>query len=154
LWQSGAVISALYLGLLVLGVGRFSEGMLRGCFAAQQLALASTLILWMVVQQFPLVLNARQMPLDHFRVGIFFLFVGPLALIAVAFFAGLVGWKSYFTALVGACAGQWAIGFFELGGALQLYPLVIAGFISLGIFLFLIVFAIAHRRHPAIRNAY
>jgi hypothetical protein len=153
-WSASVVmIGLLYLCLLVLGFFRFSEGMLRGCFAAQQLALASTLIFWMLTRHFRPVLDAEQiMSLDHFRMGLRFLFGGPLVLVAIAFFAGLAGWKGYFTALAGACAGQWAVGLFELGAALQVYPLVVAGFVLGGLFLLLLVLAVVPRRHPTIGN--
>jgi hypothetical protein len=154
-WSASVVmIGVLYLCLLVLGFFRLSDGMLRGCLAVQQIALASTLIFWMLIEQFRPVLDTGQiMSLDHFRMGLRFLFGAPLALVAIAFFAGLAGWKGYFTALAGACAGQWAVGFFELGAALQLYPLVVAGFVLGGIFLLLLVLAVVPRRHPTIRNA-
>jgi hypothetical protein len=153
-WVSILVIGLLYSCLLALGLFRFSDRMLRGCFAAQQLALASTLIFWMVIQQSRPILDAEQiMSLSHIRMGLCFLFGGPLTLIAIVFFAGLAGWRGYFTALAGACAGQWAAGFFELGAALQSRPLGIAGFALLGIFLLLLVLAIVPGRHATIGNA-
>lgn len=154
-WRASVlVIGVLYLCLLVLGFFRLSEGMPRGCFAAQQLALPSTLIFWMLIRQFRPVLDAVEvMSLDHFRMGLSFLFTGPLALIAITFFAGLAGWKGYLIALAGACAGQWAIGFFELGAALQVYPLVVAGFVFTGVLLLLLVLAVVPGRRPTIRNA-
>jgi hypothetical protein len=154
LWAFIVTIGVLYLSLFVPGFFRLSDAMLRGCFAAQQLALASTLIFWMLIERFrPAIETDRAMSLGHFQVGLRFLFSGPLVLIAVAFFAGLAGWKGYFTALAGVCAGQWAVGFFELGEALQVYPLVVAGFVLLGIFLLLLVLAIVPGRHATIRNA-
>lgn len=141
---SVVIIGVLYLSLFALVFFRLSDMMLRRCFAAQQLALASTLIFWMVIQQFRPVLESNS------RMGLRFLFSGPLALIAIVFFAGLAGWKGFFTAMVGVCAGQWASGFFDLGAALQVYSLVVAGFVLGGIFLLLLVLAVVPRRHPTI----
>lgn len=151
LWAFIVTIAVLYLSLFVLGFFRLSDTMLRRCFATQQSALASTFIFWMLIEQLRPVIEADQfMSLGHFRMGLRFLFAGPLALVAIAFFAGLAGWKGYFTALAGVCAGQWAVGFFELGGALQVYFLVVAGFVLLGVFLLLLVLAVVPGRHPTI----
>ncbi|MGC1912637.1 MAG: hypothetical protein WA660_12450, partial [Candidatus Acidiferrales bacterium] len=119
------------------------------CFAAQQVALASTLIFWVVIRHFGTVFESSGLiSVDHFRAGLRLLFAGPLALVAVAFFAGISGRKGYLTALAGICAGQWAVGFFELGAALQVYALVVAGFALLGVFVLLLVLGAMSGRRP------
>lgn len=154
-WQASAVtIGALYLCLFAIGFFHLSDSMLRGCFAAQQLALASTLIFWIVIRHFGAGFEASGLiSAEHFRAGLRFLFAGPLALVAVTFFAGLAGWRGYFAALAGVCAGQWAMGFFELGGALQAYPLVVAGFVLLAAFVLLLVLGAVSRHRPVVRGS-
>lgn len=141
-------IGLLCLLLFILGFVRFPDRVLKRCFAAQQVALASTLIFWVVIRHFGTVFESSGIiSVDHFRAGLRLLFAGPLALVAVAFFAGITGRKGCLTALAGICAGQWAVGFFELGAALQVYALVIAGFALLGFFVaFLVLAAMPGRR--------
>jgi len=89
-------------------------------------------------------------PLEYFHNGMFFLFLAPLAFSATVFLAELFGWKSYFIAIAVACLGQWAVGFFELGNALQAYSLIAAGFALSGLFLLLLIVGLLiPRRHSA-----
>lgn len=142
LWTIIVIIAALWFCLLALAFFRLPGTMLRACFAAQQLALASTLAFWILLEHFLPVLEVGQsMDLPHFRMGLRFLFSGPLALVAVVFCAGILGWKRYLTALAGVCAGQLAAGFFELGAALQAYSLVLAGFVFGSILILLLIVA-------------
>jgi hypothetical protein len=148
LFFSILAVGLLFLLLFILGVLKLPDRMLKRCFVAQQVALASTVIFWMVIRHFSAAFESSGvMSVDHFRASLRLLFAGPLALVGVAFFAGVTGRKGYFTALVGICAGQWAVGFFELGVALQVYALVVAGFVLLGVFLLLLVLAAVSGRH-------
>lgn len=148
---STLAIGLLCLLLFILGFLRLPDRILKRCFVAQQVALASTAIFWVVIRHFgPAFESSGDISVDHFRAGLRLLFAGPLALVGVAFFAGVTGRKGYITALVGICAGQWAVGFFELGAALQVYALVVAGFVLLGVFLLLLVLAAMSGRHPRI----
>ena len=153
-WEAWAVtVGALCMCLFVLGFFHLSDRMLRQCFAAQQLTLASTLIFWLVIQHFgPRFEAGGLISAEHFRAGLRFLFGGPLALVAITFFSGLAGWRGYFAVLAGVCAGQWGMGFIELGGALQAYPLVVVGFVLLAMFLLLVVVGVVSRRRPVVRS--
>lgn len=149
-----ATIGALYLCLFVLGLFQLSDRMLKECFAAQQLALASTLVSWLAIRHFWPAFEASGLTsAEHFRAGLRFLFLGPLALVVFTYFAGLAGWRGFFTAMAGVCAAQWGMGFIELGAALGSYPLVIAGLILATAFLLLLVLAVAFRRRPIKRNS-
>lgn len=148
-WLYVLIIGALDFCLGAFCVFLLSSLSLKRCFVVQQLVLTSTLILWIVIQHSRLVLSGQDMPLDHFRKGIFFLFLGPLAFSAIAFLSELFGWRSYFILLAVGCIGQWAVGFFELGNALQAYPLIIAGFVLSGGFLLLLILALIPWRRSA-----
>jgi hypothetical protein len=141
-------IGVLCLLLFILGFFRLSDRMLKRCFATQQVALASTLIFWTVIRHFGTVFESSGViSVDHFRAGLRLLFAGPLALVGVTFFAGIIGRRGYLTVLAGICAGQWAVGFFELGAALQVYALIVAGFVLLGVFVLLLVLGAMSGRH-------
>lgn len=144
-------IALLCLLLFILGVLGLPNRMLKRCFAAQQVALASTAIFWLVIRHFGPVFEASGIiSVDHFRTGLRLLFAGPLALVAVAFFAGFAeGKRHLIISLVGICAGQWAVGFFELGVELQVYALIVAGFLLTGTFLLLLVLAVRSGRNPS-----
>jgi hypothetical protein len=143
-------IGLLCLLVFILGFLSLPDRVLKRCFAAQQAALASTLIFWVVIRHFGTVFESGGIiSVDHFRTGLRLLFAGPLTLVAVAFFAGTSGRKRYLTALAGICAGQWAVGFFELGVALQVYALVVAGFALLGVFVLLLVLGAMSGRRPS-----
>jgi hypothetical protein len=120
--------------------------MLKRWSIVQQLTLASTLISWIAIHQAGLVVDVHVMSLDHFRMGLFFLFCGPLAFSAITPFAELLGWNRYFIMVGVVCIGQWGIGFFELGNALRSYPLVITGFILSGMFVLVLSLAVASWR--------
>jgi hypothetical protein len=140
LFFSAVAIGVLCLLLFILGFFRLSDRVLKRCFTTQQVALASTLIFWTVIRYFGTFFESSgAMSVDHFRAGLRLLFAGPLALVGVAFFAGITKRKGFFTAVAGICAGQWAVGFFELGAALEVYALVVAGFVLLGVFVLLLV---------------
>jgi hypothetical protein len=150
-WQvSVAGIIGLYSCLSAIGLAKLSDGMLRRSFAAQQLALASTLVFWVLIGHFRHALDpAHATPFGHLGMGLRFVFIGPLALVPVVFLAGLGGWSGYLTMLAGVCVGQWGMGFIELGFALQTYALVIGGLV-LGVgFGVLMVRALWLGLHPA-----
>ncbi|MGH9352124.1 MAG: hypothetical protein ACRD2G_08200 [Terriglobia bacterium] len=149
LFFSSLAIGVLCLLLFILGFFSLSDRLLKRCFTAQQVALASTLIFWTVIWHFgPVFESSGVISVDHFRAGLRLLFAGPLALVGVAFFAGVIRQKGYLTALAGICAGQWAVGFFELGAALQAYALMVAAFVLLGFFVLLLALGAMSGRHP------
>lgn len=146
-------IGLLCLLLFILGLLGVPDRILKRCLGAQQLALASTVVFWVVIRHFASHFESSGIiSADHFRAGLRLLFAGPLALVAIAFFAGVTGRKGYLTALAGVCAGQWAVGFFELGVALQVYALIVAGLVLLGIFVLLLVLGAMSGRQPGIRG--
>jgi hypothetical protein len=153
-WQaSAATICALGVGQFVAGVSHLSAKMMQRCFAAKQFALASTAVFWILIRHFHLIHESgRTFSYGHLEMGLRFLFMGPLALVAVVFFAELAGWRGYFITLAGVCVGQWGMGFLELGEALEAFRLVIAGFVLLGVFLLLLAVAVVPRR-SALRNS-
>src|SRR5579862_2389909 len=146
LWMSVGVVGFLCLFQFVVGHSRLADGTFRGAFAAQQLAIGSTLIVWMIVHRSGFASDAATMRPDHLRTGLRLLFGAPFAFVAIVFIGKRFGWTGLLIALAGASAGQWGAGFLELGAALQLIPLIIIGLIFLGVFLVLLVFAVVPRR--------
>lgn len=124
-----AAIAGVNVCVLAFGLVTLPDS-LQGSFAAQRLALASTLTFWILIEHFRPALDALHVaPFGPLGMGLKFLFIGPLALVPIAFLGGLAGWNEYLTALAGVCVGQWGMGCIELGFALGVVTLIIGGFI-------------------------
>jgi hypothetical protein len=133
-------------GLLVLGIIQLPKGLMRKCLAAQQGALASTLICWMLVQQLRMHLGlAQAAPLPD-AMAFRFLFLGPLGFTVVVFISGFTGWTSYMIFWTAICVGQFAIGFLDLSVYLDIAALNVIAFGLLASFVILLGVALIPRR--------
>ncbi len=144
--MSAVTIGVLCLLLVLLGWLQLPDQISKSSLTVQTAALAITLVAWMTVQKYGLVSGEEKSATDHMQMGLRFLFGAPLLLVAVTNFAAQLRGSRYLVLLIAVCAGQLGIGFFELGGALQMLPLIIAGFAFVGFFLLLVVFAVAFYR--------
>lgn len=140
---SVATIGCLCLLLIALGWFQLLDSSSKLSLAVQTAALAITLVVWMTVRKYGLVSGEEKLVSDHLLSGLRFLFAAPLLLVAVTNFAAQIRGSSYLVLLIAVCTGQFGIGFFELGASLQVLPLIIAGFVFVGAFLVLVVFAVA-----------
>jgi hypothetical protein len=133
-------------GLLVLGVLQLPKGLMRRCLAAQQGALASTLICWMLVQQLRTQLGLTQGASLPDAMAFRFLFLGPLAFAVVVFISGFSGWNRYLIISTAICVVQSAIGFLDLSVFLDIAALKGIAFGLLASFVILLGVALIPNR--------
>lgn len=136
---SAAGIVFLCCLLMVLGFVQLPSRMSKVRLSVQATALAAVFLAWMTIHRGGLLSAAR--PADHLQVGLRFLFSAPLVLVAVASFSEPLRGSRYLPVLVAACAAQLSAGLFELGAALERFPLIVAGFAFLGVSVVLFIFA-------------
>lgn len=135
--QFSLLVVALCTLVITIGGSQLPSGPVRMYLAAQQGALGSTLICWVLVQQVRSNLALTQTMRLPDPMAFRFLFLGPLAFACVVFLSGFWGWNRSLLVWSAVCAGQLAMGFLGLSAYLNSTPLkaisfiLIAGFIIL-----------------------
>jgi len=133
-----SLVGLILAGLASLIYYSVPPGVMKRCAPVQQLVLAAILISWLLIHEEKLASSPQLASLQHFRMGLRAIFLGPLGMFAVVFISSIFGWNRILVGLAGICFGQYAIGLIELGVQLDSKFLMVAALISTVAFLLLL----------------